>query len=274
MSYKTITICLDSGATAINNIKLSLDLALQFEAHLEALYITYSWPFFYDPYGQMVPLLREWEEAEAKKKEMIKESFHSMVKMAGINFDWNEHHITDIKKIAEHGRTSDLLISSPHRPNDDFKAQWESFMGRLILQLGKPMLLLPTIHPLPETFSRVLIAWNGSREAARAVADALPLLQKQDSVMVLTIAEEDASQDLPNLHIGDYLARHDVKAEIIQEDSLLADPREWLTTRSAELRADLLVMGAYGHSRFSELILGGMTQRLLTTLPFPVLMSH
>ena len=131
-----------------------------------------------------------------------------------------------------------------------------------------------------ETVGRnVIIAWNNSRESARAVADALPLLTGAERVTILALnpkggVELDGHGDVPGADIALHLARHDVNvdaAQLVTEDVSVAD---MLLSRAADEGADLLVISAYGHSRLGELVLGGVTRSILAHMTLPVLMSH
>jgi nucleotide-binding universal stress UspA family protein len=120
----------------------------------------------------------------------------------------------------------------------------------------------------------VLVAWNGSREAARAAHDALPLLQQADQVHVLAINPGADAGDIPTAEISQHLARHNVRVEASQLVAKDLDVGDVLLSRAADLGSDLIVMGAYGHTRLRETILGGATKHLLAHMTVPVLMSH
>jgi len=123
----------------------------------------------------------------------------------------------------------------------------------------------------------VLVAWDASREAARAVADAMPLLAAADAVIVLAVDPQpgpDGHGEIPGADIALHLARHGVKAQIERTVSAGVPIGELLLSRAADLGADMLVMGAYGHSRVRELLLGGATRSILASMTIPVLMSH
>jgi nucleotide-binding universal stress UspA family protein len=140
--------------------------------------------------------------------------------------------------------------------------------------VGRPVLVVPRYGTFPTIGERVLVAWNGAREAVRAVNDALPLLQRAQLVTVLSIDPSDADHRIPSADITLHLARHGVTAVAAQTrgtDLLVADI---LLSYAADLGADLIVSGAYGHTRLRELVLGGMTRHLLQTMTVPVLMSH
>ena len=140
-----------------------------------------------------------------------------------------------------------------------------------------PVLVVPYAGRYETVGRRVLIGWSATREAARAVSDAMPLLAAAEIVTVLTIdAREgtDAHGELPGADISLHLARHGVKAEIERTVSAGIPAGDVLLSRAADLGADLLVIGAYGHSRVRELLLGGVTRSILQSMTLPVLMSH
>ena len=147
----------------------------------------------------------------------------------------------------------------------------------MTLVSGRPILVVPNVGNFADLGRRVVIGWNASREAARAVNDAMPLLTAAETVTVLTIDPREgprAHGELPGADISLHLARHGVKAEIERTASADLPVGEVLLSRVADLGADLLVMGAYGHSRARELLLGGATRSLLRSMTLPVLMSH
>jgi len=145
----------------------------------------------------------------------------------------------------------------------------------LALGVGRPVLIVPRYGTFETVGERVLVAWNGSREATRAVHDALPLLKLASSVTVLSIdPEHDTGDRIPGADIALHLARHGVAAEGMSTVGLDISVGDLLLSRAADLGADLIVMGAYGHSRVRELVLGGATRHILQHMTVPVLMSH
>lgn len=139
------------------------------------------------------------------------------------------------------------------------------------------MLIVPYAGRFDNVGRRIVIAWSSTREAARAVSDAMPFLESADLVNVLTIDPRegpDGHGELPGADIAVHLARHGVKAQIERTVSAGLPVGEVLLSRIADLGADLLVMGAYGHSRVRELLLGGATRSVLRSMTLPVLMSH
>jgi len=142
---------------------------------------------------------------------------------------------------------------------------------------GGPVLMTPYTGKDVKIAENVLVAWNCTREAARAVKDALPLLTRARKVTVMTIGPRPADGESPDASAADvarFLSRHGIHAETVFDANVAIDAGEWLLSRASDLGAQLIVMGAYGHTRLRELILGGVTRTLLKEMTVPVLMSH
>jgi nucleotide-binding universal stress UspA family protein len=139
---------------------------------------------------------------------------------------------------------------------------------------GRPVLVVPYIQKAALKLDRVLVCWNGSRNAARAVGDAMPFLRRAKAVEVLIVTGEGGTGDeIPGADIGEHLARHDLKVDVERVASG-GEVSDMILSHAADAGADLLVMGGYGHSRLREFILGGVTRGILRTMTAPVLMSH
>lgn len=141
---------------------------------------------------------------------------------------------------------------------------------------GKPLILVPEAFSPPRMPARVVIGWRATREAARAVQDAMPILQAAEAVLVLVVDERGKvpeGQD-PGADIARYLARHDVKVEVKHVPGSTTSVSRILSNEMRYFGADLLVLGGYGHSRFREWLLGGVTRDILTLTETPVLFSH
>jgi len=180
-----------------------------------------------------------------------------------------------IEGIQLYGRYADLAIVGQASPDEPGLAVSEDIAGRLALSLGRPVLAVPYAGSFGVVGKRALIAWDGSRAAARALGDALPLIQEADEVRVLCIDPEvGAGPDGPGMDVVAHLARHGVKAEAhhVQSGDMEAGAR--MLSQAADFGADLIVMGAYGHARWRELVLGGATRHMLEHMTVPVLMSH
>lgn len=176
------------------------------------------------------------------------------------------------RELAAEARTADLFIGT--RPYGDPTGQTR-IEEEVLLGSGRGCLFLPPGGKPPKSYSTILVAWNGSRESARAIAEALPFLS-QARETVVAIIEEVASEEHrveAGADIGRYLSRHDVSSEI-RRISGWADAGEAFINEATRIGADMLVMGGYGHSRFRELTLGGATRQALSRATIPVLMAH
>ncbi len=169
-----------------------------------------------------------------------------------------------------HSRYADVTVVGQADDNDDQTRTIEA----LLFGSGRPILLVPAAGTYASVGRNVLCAWNGSREATRAVADALPILRTARQVTVLSADPAGTAHRIPGADIALHLARHGVKVtssttytgELVIGDALL--------NRAADLGADLLVMGGYGHSRTREAFFGGATRHVLDHMTLPVFMSH
>jgi nucleotide-binding universal stress UspA family protein len=173
-------------------------------------------------------------------------------------------------------RYADLAILGQHDP-DDAASGPRYLPEEVVLGGGRPVLIVPYIGPTATFGERVSIAWDASREAARAVNDALPLLRRARQVGVVSVNPRPwpfAHGEEPGADIGLHLARHGVKVEVQRIEGQGIDTANAILSHLADQSADLLVMGAYGHSRLREFVLGGVTRTILREMTVPVLMSH
>ena len=140
---------------------------------------------------------------------------------------------------------------------------------------GRPMIVVPYIQKTPFKLDRVMVCWDGSRPAARAIADAMPLLERAGKIEVVMITNERGKHDeIEGADVGQHLARHELKVEVnrITRDNL--DVANVLLSHCANSDANFIVMGGYGHSRLREFVLGGVTRTVLHSMTVPALMSH
>ena len=178
--------------------------------------------------------------------------------------------------VIEHGRQADLIVMSQTDPESEHGSE-PDFAERVILGAGRPVLLIPQHGTFDNVAENVVIGWNATRESARAAFDALPLLGKGATARVVWVDSELHNQKgrvLPGAELATTLARRGIKA--ISEPSTAPDidPADALLNRVSDVGADMLVMGAYGHSRIREFVFGGATRKILDQMTVPVLMSH
>ena len=183
--------------------------------------------------------------------------------------------------VPREGRCADLIVAGQDDPKDPDSYLGDFFPENLVLSCGRPVLLVPNAGNERSTGGRVLVAWDGSREATRAVHDALPFLRAAASTTILTVNGMHAGRDdderirLPGADIATVLARHGVQVEVADtETGAGGSVGEVLLSQVADGGVDLLVMGAYGHARWRELMMGGATRTILKSMTVPVLMSH
>jgi nucleotide-binding universal stress UspA family protein len=174
---------------------------------------------------------------------------------------------------AKIARRFDLAIMG--QPEPDTPALEWLLVEAALFDSGRPVLIVPYIQQKGLTLDRVIVAWDGSRSAARAVADAMPLLVRAKATEVLTVATEPAKSDeMPGADIAQHLARHGVKVEVDSIVTVETDVASTILSHAADISADFLVMGGYGHSRLREFVLGGVTRGILSSMTLPTLMSH
>jgi nucleotide-binding universal stress UspA family protein len=144
-----------------------------------------------------------------------------------------------------------------------------------LFQSGRPVIVVPYIQKAGLTLERVLVGWDGSRTAARAIGDALPFLTRAKAVDLVIVATERAQRDeITGAAMAQHLARHDVRVDVKRIVASDTDVANTILSHAADVAADFLVMGGYGHSRLREFILGGATRGILQSMTIPVLMSH
>jgi nucleotide-binding universal stress UspA family protein len=281
MSYKDLLVGLDSDASARERIEIAAALAERFAAHLVGLY---PLPMpeaprhfgYYDP-ALLNPFFEELRARARDAADKTREVFEHIASLHGVSAEWREIPEGADADPAVHARYADLAILGQLDPDSGEPDMIRPRPEQVALASGRPILVVPYAGNFPDLGRRVVIGWNASREAARAVNDAMPLLTAAEIVSILTIDPREgprAHGELPGADISLHLARHGVKAEIERTVSADLPVGEALLSRAADLGADLLVMGAYGHSRARELLLGGATRSLLRSMTLPVLMSH
>jgi nucleotide-binding universal stress UspA family protein len=277
MDYKTILVCLDNSARSVERMEFAIGMAARFGAHLLGVHLAYEPIYPYMPEAGFGPLIVQLEEElEAKRKRAL-EAFDAAAKRAQIAFTTESFKGQNVYRAGVIARAADLIIVGQPDPDDPETDVGGGFPASMVIDSGRPALLLPYAGSLPSTFSQVVVAWNGSREAARAASDALPLLTAADRVLVIAAeAQGQAAEaiDVSEVDLAAFLARHGVKVNARRIAGVDVGTGDWLLSEVSEAGADLLVAGAYGHSRLREFVLGGVTRTLLLSTTVPLLMSH
>jgi len=224
--------------------------------------------------GMLVERVRADALDDAAK---VEASFRAAMDKAGVTGEWRLVEDSAGPSFSVHARHADLVVLG----QEDRDAPLRQGQGVLIEQVlfgaGRPVLLVPVHGRFAGAGSRVLVAWNGSREATRALHDALPLIAGAEAVTLAVIDPDAATGQTgpePGADIAAHLARHGFAVDIAVLASGGSDPVGVLLRTATERGADLLVMGGYGHTRLREMILGGVTRGMLRQMNLPVLMSH
>lgn len=189
----------------------------------------------------------------------------------GVSAEWRLVQGDPSGQLIEQSRYADLLAMDLRPPRTLEGRLSPSLAEATILSAACPLLLVP--GPVPASIGRrVVVAWKSSRESARAVHEAVPLMKAADEVTVLTVGPVEDDR-VPGADISTYLARHGIKVEL-RTQSADDDEGRIILAEAKALGADLLVMGAYGRTRLRELVLGGVTRHVLTHATLPVMMVH
>lgn len=278
MPYKDIIVHVDDSPQADARVRAALAMAQAHGAHLTGVYAI---PRPYIPSYAEVHLSPEvleaqikWAEAAAKRAEAM---FHDITTQPGAgSVEWRVENGDVGSILAFQCRYADLTIVGQPDPGEALFPGDRDMSDRLILTAGRPILVLPHTHSGDITAKRVLLAWDEGPLASRAVHDALPMLKMAEKVVVMVVnpdKDDVASRD-PGADIAAHLARHGVKVEADHVTTDEIDVGNMLLSRAAGMGADMMVMGAYGKARWSELLLGGVTHRVLSNQTLPVMMSH
>ena len=217
-------------------------------------------------------LLDAWRKQAAEKAEAVAARVAAAGRVEGIDIELRVVEGFPDATMTEHARYVDLTILG--QTAGDLAVDQTRTVEALLFGSGRPILLVPAVGTYKTDLRHVLCAWNGSREATRAIADALPLLRQAGNVTILSADPAGAARREPGADIALHLARHGVKASTSPTYAGDLTVGDALLNRAADLGADLLVMGGYGHSRTREAIFGGATRHVLDHMTLPVLMSH
>jgi nucleotide-binding universal stress UspA family protein len=282
MALKDILVHLDATPRSEARLAVAVRLATQRGAHLIGLHVMDipSASYFYGAAMPFVPAnpeeLVERMRAEATAAAApIEASFRDCVRRDGLQGEWRLVEGNPAATVALHARYADLTVVG--QPNSYQPQDSDAITVTTVMTSGRPVLAIPFAGDFPTLGERVLVAWNASREAARAVNDALPLIAGAKQVTVLAINPQQGiggHGDVPAGDIALHLARHGIKAEAAHTVAKDISDGEALLSYAADIGADLIVAGAYGHSRARELVFGGVTRTLIAEMTAPVLLSH
>lgn len=278
MGIKTILTFCDTSPQMEARLKIACDLARQFEAHLVGTFVRGQIvvPAYMEAgVGADLILLQEkrLDDLQARTKAL----FEKVTGPSGLNCEWRATRGDIYEQATMHARYADLVLTGQFDPKLRDPDIVPDLAEMVALDAGRPVLVVPYIGITGRLGRHILVAWNASREATRAVKDALPFLKAAQQVTVLVIDPRGGAGghgEQPGADIAAFLARHGVKVTASQTTSNKIDAGDVLLSRAADLNADMIVMGAYGHSRLREMVLGGVTRRIMGSMTVPVLISH
>lgn len=272
MAYKHILVHLDSSPHVEARLDAAVKLAAKHGAFLRGL-------FAQADRNATSVIARKASDHLADAAAQSESLFNDKVKAAGVTGQWHglQHgeynHV--IREVIIWSRYADLTVLGQYDRDVTSGAAPEELNEQVVLNSGRPVLVIPYAGSFPEIGRRVAVAWNAEREAARALADAMPLLEGADEVTVITVLTQAAgAADPTRVGVSEHLALHGVKAE--QSHFTVTDigAMDALLARTMDTGADLLVMGAHGHYGFPYLHRGSGTRHVLRTCPVPLLLSH
>ncbi|HMM63570.1 MAG: universal stress protein [Mesorhizobium sp.] len=276
MTFKTIVAILQGEQDSARVLDCAVPLAAQFGAHLVGIHAE-AMPMPYTSAAGFpdTEFLQVSSELNKERSDRLQASFLKRVEDAGLSFEWRsletfsgDSALSGIASV----RAADLVVAAQREAGGNPGADVDT----LIYDAGRPVLVVPQSGPLVTTFKHILLAWNGSREAARAAFDALPFLKEAEKTEVLVIDPPDTLEDpeAAGADIAAALARHGAAVAVSVGDSDGVAVEDMIQNRIVETGADLIVLGAYSHSWLRRLLFGGVTRSVLRTAPVAAFLSR
>ncbi|WP_417429288.1 universal stress protein [Kiloniella sp.] len=276
MSHNSILVHLANDDEHQTRLDVALRLAKQNNAHISALFITTPIGMPVEVYGRGASvqyLLDATKSAENRADELEKE-FKDICHRENISHNWIVEEGDHISLLADHAHAADIIIVS----QPTFEHFEDRFRTRLVEEVtllsGLPCLMIPRgFDASKDIGKRMMVAWKGTREALRAVRDNLSELKKAEKVFLLTIQPE--TEDALSLsEVRNYLKRHNIEAETVKIAQTENSIGQTIQDAALAQSCDVIVCGAYGHSRLREMLLGGVTKYLVKEAKIPIIMSH
>jgi nucleotide-binding universal stress UspA family protein len=278
--YKTILMHCNDKRRIQTLLAASVPLAETFQSHMLALSVVPPLAVISTGAPDGVPIVVD-AHCQLYREECpaMRTAFEAAVRGRGFVAEWRDDDagalgVADC--LLPYARAVDLVVASQTDaawPGSDRLDVGET----LVIESGRPVLFVPNSGSSERVGQRALVAWNGRREAARAVFDALPMLQRAKDVKVVWVnpqSEDDREEDFPAVDICVALARHGVRCAAAERLRPRVGVGETLLACAEDFAADLLVMGCYGHTRLREFVFGGASRHVLGHMSIPVLMSH
>lgn len=277
MAYKSIVVHIDDSLTSEQRIGIAVRMARRFESRLTAMYSLGTKKAEVDitelPLDDIATRITE-REARERVESMLRRTAAASA-LANVEIRVLRGDPVDAA-IAEM-RCADLSVIGQPDIENDKTGFGRRLMENAVLANGGPVLLIPYAGLIAGLGENVIVAWDGGREAARAVRDALPIIGSATRTTVLSLGNRSGPSEAAarsQALLATYLAAHGIRAELKSMPCTTDSAAELLLSQVADLDADLVVMGAYGHARVRELLFGGVTRTMFESMTVPVLMSN
>jgi nucleotide-binding universal stress UspA family protein len=275
MTYSTLMVHLDLDESNDARLHVAGDLAEQFDAKLIGIACCQPQPSVYADGALAQALVRQLETEANEKLDKLEQRFRTAYQNRIENVEWRRAYAAPADYVTREARAADLVITGADRTSALSDPLWRLDPSELVMNLGRPMMVVP-----PEVdrlkLSSVVVGWKDTRESRRAVVDALPLLQRAKEVTVVEIIENDGDRAAAGRRVADvaaWLGRHQVDA-CHMVPTLRGDAVEQLAEHASDISADMIVAGAYGHTRMREWFFGGVTRDLITKSSRCSFLSH
>ncbi len=279
MSFKTILAVITDQAQLTDTVTQAVAMASALDAHLDVLCIGVDRTqtgYYYA--GMNAAVLQETLHHAHDDASELASAAKTKLENSGLRWGVTEAvcQLADVSRfVASHSRFADLAIV-PRPYGDGRGIELEPVVEGALFEGQSPVIVLPDEGPELKLPGKIAIGWNESAEALRAVRSALPLLSTAQSAHIVVIdpPKHGPTRSDPGGQLSQYLARHGVKVEIDVLAKTMPRVSDVMRRHVTDINADMVVMGAYGHSRFREAILGGATRNMLETCEVPVFMAH
>jgi nucleotide-binding universal stress UspA family protein len=274
MSVLDILVVIDDAASVAQRFSVIAPLAQRCELRLTGLFTTGVPTTAFGDLNGWAVLVDAYMTAQRAEAARAEAAFRTEMARLNLTGEWMSREAELASTVTALARLHDLVILG--QPNPD-AAMAGVRPEEVVLASGRPVLVVPYAGEFTELGRHVLVAWSGTRESARALHDAMFLIERADAVTVLEVDRPAEGEAIPDLAAADVAAALQRRGVAAKAESTVSDGTpiaDIILSTAADLTADLIVMGAWGHSRLREFVLGGVSRGILEELTVPVLMSH
>jgi nucleotide-binding universal stress UspA family protein len=270
VTFKDIQVYADNDSACENRILSAVNLSVHFGGHLTGLYSMRKMPAaIYPGVASSVAVYDAFEDSAIEQYELAKKMFQDKTAMIGLDTEFLKLEGELVNDIAVQSRYADLLVI-PQKQNDEFNLNMHYELGNILLHAACPVLLMPDSKPMTLPPQSAMVAWDGSRESAMALRASLPMLRLVGKVDLVSVSLNVADVKKITSHIN----RHGIEVKIHSAEGSQTNAGKLLLDQAVSLGSDILVMGAYGHSRLREMVLGGATKYMLKNATMPIIFAH